>query len=154
MSSSIKEITAAIAAWTPQFDTDNNPEIGVWDIDDALETLEMQTPKRVLMAMESMGDPFTFIALGNTVSIEWTITDRLYIAPVGEMASLRRYQRYLLKYAASYAEAAQADRGLGSNVSQAHVVSMVMTPGVYDYPVGSGQEFFGVNVELTIQEVF
>jgi hypothetical protein len=145
MASQIETILDEIAAWTPTYDTES---IAVWNIDDAKPNLEpMQVPRRVLGVPE--GD-YSWIALGKRATTTWRITDTLYIAPGGELAVFRRHYGDMIRYAAAYADAALADRGLADC---AHVVSVNFTNGTFDWPVGSGNLFVGVQAELEVQEI-
>jgi hypothetical protein len=147
MASQIETILDEIQAWTPVYDTET---IGCWNIDQARPNLEgMSTPKRILGIGED--NMFEFIAMGKRGSITWRVTDTLYIAPVGEMAVLRRHYGDMIRYAASYINAALNDRGLASNL--AHVVSVRMIPGTYAWPEGSNNLFLGVRAEVEIQEI-
>ena len=107
MASQIETILDEIAAWTPTYDTET---VAVWNIDDVRPNLEnMQVPRRILGIDE--GDNFSFIALGTRAQIEWSVTDTLYIAPVGELAVFRRHYGDIIRYVASYAATAQSNRG-------------------------------------------
>ena len=148
MASQIETILDEIAAWTPTYDTES---IGVWNIDDVRVNLEpMQVPKRVLGLADD--SEFSFVALGQRGTITWLITDRLYIAPIAELAVMRRHYGDLIRYAASYANAALTDRGLTPN-SQAHVVNVRFTQGVFAWPEGSDQQYLGVEAEVEVQEI-
>ena len=147
MASQIETILDEIAAWTPVYDTET---VTVWNIDAARPNLEaMQVPRRVLGIADD--SEFSFIALHTRGQINWTITDTLYIAPVGELAVFRRHYGDMVRYAASYAVAAQSDRGLASGM--AHVVSVRFTSGMFAWPEGSENQFIGVQAELEIQEI-
>lgn len=152
MASQIETILDQIALWTPVYDTE---AVSVWNIDDVRPNLEpMQVPRRVLGLADDT--EFGFIAISGQTSprsnIIWQVLDTLYIAPVAEMASLRRHHGDVIRYAASYAAQAQANRGLGSP-KLAHVVSVQFSIGTFAYPPGSEILFHGVEAELEIQEV-
>lgn len=151
MASQIETILDEIAAWTPTYDTES---VTVWNIDDVRPNLEpMQVPRRALGLADD--SEFSFLAISGQTSpranIVWQITDTLYIAPVGEMAVFRRHYGDMIRYAASYADAAQADRGLASGL--AHVVSVSFELGAFAWPEGSENLFLGVQATLEIQEV-
>ena len=147
MASKIETILDEIALWTPTYDTET---VGVWNIDDARPNLEpMQVPKRILGLADD--SEFSWVAMGKRATITWLVTDTLYIAPVGELAVFRRHYGDMVRYAASYADAALADRSLIS--CAAHVVSVRFEQGTFAWPVGSDILFFGVQVELEVQEI-
>ena len=147
MASQIATILTEIAAWTPTYDTES---VGCWNIDAVRPNLEpASTPKRILGLDDD--NEFGFVALGKRGSIIWRITDTLYIAPTGEMAVMRRHYGDMIRYIASYINAALNDRGMASNL--AHVVSVKLARGTYAWPEGSGNLFLGVRAELEIQEI-
>lgn len=148
MASQIETILDEIATWTPTYDTET---VAVWNIDAVRPNLEpSQVPRRVLGLAE--GSEFSFVALGKRGSITWRIMDTLYIAPVGELAVWRRHYGDMIRYAASYADAALADRGL-LPTSQAHVVGVTFTHGAFAYPEGTENIYFGVQAEVEVQEI-
>jgi hypothetical protein len=145
MASQIETILDEIAAWTPTYDTET---VTVWNIDNVRPNLEpMQCPRRILGISDG---EFSWVALGKRASITWRVTDTLYIAPGGELAVFRRHYGDMVRYAAAYANAALADRGLADC---AHVVGVTFTNGTFDWPVGSGKLFVGVQCELEVQEI-
>ena len=151
MASQIETILDEIAAWEPTYDTET---VTVWNIDDVRVNLEpMQVPRRIL-GLED-GSEFAFICISGgsapRANIIWTITDTLYIAPVNEMASFRRHYGDMIRYAGDYSNKAQADRGLASNL--AHVQNVAFESGVFAWPEGSENQFFGVRAVLQVQEV-
>jgi hypothetical protein len=151
MGSAIESILDDIAGMSPTYDTDVS--IGVWNIDQQKEVLAPAScPKRVLMIIPNgtTADPMTFIALGTTTHVTWLITDRLYLKPSGEMGAYRRYTPETLRYTASYLEAVRQNRG---PTAQSHIESVRAYPGIYAYPEGSDQYFYGVDVLLEIEEV-
>ena len=148
MASQIETILDEIAAWTPVYDTET---VTVWNIDDARPNLEaMQVPRRVLGLADD--SEFSFAALGKRGIITWRITDTLYIAPVGELAVFRRHYGDMVRYAASYANAALSDRSL-TPTAQAHVVSVRFVSGEFAWPEGSENKFIGVQAEIEVEEI-
>jgi hypothetical protein len=146
MASEIETLIDEIAAWTPTYDTET---ITVWNIDAARVNLEpMQVPRRILGLADD--SEFSWVALGKRASISWLITDTLYIAPVAELAAFRRHYGDMVRYAASYADAALADRGLGTC---SHVVAVRFTQGVFAWPEGSDNQYYGVQAEVEVQEI-
>ncbi len=147
MASQIETILDEIALWAPVYDTET---VTIWNIDAVKPNLEpMQVPRRILGLADD--SEFSFVALGKRASITWMITDTLYIAPVGELAVFRRHYGDMVRYAASYAVAAQSDRGLAT--CAAHVVGVRFTSGTFAWPVGSDVLFFGVQAEVEVQEI-
>ena len=146
MASQIEQILDEIAAWTPTYDTET---VSVWNIDDVKPNLEpMQVPRRILNVSDD--SEFSWVALGKRASITWIITDTLYIAPVAELAAYRRHYGDRVRYMASYANASLADRGLADC---AHTVTVRFTQGVFAWPEGSENQFFGVQAEVEVQEI-
>lgn len=148
MTSAFESILDDVASWTPTYDSDVS--IGCWNIDDIKPNLEnMSIPKRVLMVTEdgTAGEEIIFVALGKTMSVTWFIRDRLYLANVGEMASLRRYSGDLVRYAASYVEQIRQNR---SPTAQSHILNATARPGIFEW---GGKSYFGVDIVLEIQEI-
>ena len=148
MASQIETILDDIAAWTPSY-AGKTPK--VWNIDDIQTDATLGLPKRVLLVPETAADPFAFVALGKRATIVWAITDRLYMAPAAETGGFERYNGEMIRYVVNYINAAQNDRGLAN--SQAHVVNITSEHGVYDWPIGSGQLYYGVDLVIEVQEV-
>ena len=149
MASQIETILDEIAAWEPTYDTET---VKCWNIDDVRPNLEpSQVPRRILGLADD--SEFSFVALGKRGSITWRILDTLYIAPAGELAVYRRHYGDMVRYAAKYADAALADRGLITGTQQAHVVAVTFTHGTFAYPEGSDNLFLGVQAELEVQEI-
>jgi len=150
MASQIETIFDNIAALTPAY---GNTTPKVWNIDDIHEDASLVVPRRILMVTESPADPFEFVALGKRASITWRITDRLYVAPANETGGMPRWHGAMLRYIASYTTAALNSRSVGAASNPAHIVSLTSEAGTYDWPVGSGQFYYGVNIELEVQEI-
>jgi len=146
MASQIETILDEIALWTPTYDTES---VAVWNIDDARPNLEpMQVPRRILGLDDD--SEFSWVALGKRASVTWIIKDTLYIAPGAELAVFRRHYGDMVRYAASYADAALADRGLADC---AHVVEVRFTNGTFAWPIGSDNIFVGVEALVEVQEI-
>jgi len=146
MASEIETILDEIAAWTPTYDTET---VTVWNIDAVRPNLEpMQVPRRILNVSDD--SEFSWIALGKRASVTWLITDTLYIAPIAELAALRRHYGDRVRYMGAYADAALADRGIATC---SHVVSVRFTSGIFAWPEGSDNQFIGIQAEVEIQEI-
>lgn len=148
MTSQIETILDDIAAWTPSY-AGKTPK--VWNLDDIKTDITLVPPVRVIMVPETQADPFSFVALVKRATIQWVVTDRLYMAPQAEAGGFERYNGEMIRYVANYINAAQSDRGLANG--QAHVVSVTSAHGTFDWPIGSGQFFYGVDLEIEIQEL-
>jgi hypothetical protein len=148
MTSQIETILDEIAVWAPVYDTET---VTCWNIDAVRENLEpMQVPRRILGLADDSA--FSFVALGKRGTITWIIQDTLYIAPTGELAVFRRHYGDMIRYAASYTNAALSDRSLTPN-AQAHVVGVTFSSGTFAWPEGSDNLFLGVRAEVEVQEI-
>jgi hypothetical protein len=148
MTSAIDSIYDAIAGWSVYYDSDLPPTVHeVQGLRDYTGTPEM--PVRILSNISPEGEAAgTFVALGKTQRIDWTISDLLLIRPTSLGGSLRNSAPQIQTYIVDYIDAVKADR---SPTNQSWVESMTFTPGTYEY--GDNVSYYGVNVILTVSEI-
>ncbi len=95
---------------------------------------------------------FHFIALGNTVKMTWQISDLLLWRAAQLGQGLGSDTVDLVNYAGLYADMLRTFRKPVAS-AQAHIESVNIAIGVYEYPVQSGQFFYGCSCVFNIPEV-
>jgi len=115
------------------------------------------TPMRLLLAVDGSGDgkSIDFKTLGtpgvnDTIEMTWALTDLMLWKPMAQGQGVRSVASDLIAYAAAYVNAIRTNRNL---TTRASVVNLRITPGVFEYPAGSGSYYYGVQSVLTILEI-
>lgn len=148
MTSAIASITAAMAAWTPTYDSDVT--IYCRDMDELSDTFDVgDCPMRMLF----MGDDdAAHVALGKTVRANWVIIDRCYIKPEAQGDSLKENSQRIRDYIASYMETVRTNR---APTSQSWVTDVRFSGSKFNWPPGSNTNtMIGVEARVSISEVF
>lgn len=151
--SAIKEIYTAISALSPTYDS--NVTISVRNYDQIRNDFhEADAPMRMLLVGIPSGDAedvmFVGVGSGQTMRIQWLITDRVFIRPAMQGMGLEDNTEDLLTYMDSYISAIQ---GIRAPTSQSIIKSIRTIPGVYYWPdCPEGTAYFGVNVEIIVEE--
>jgi hypothetical protein len=116
---------------------------------DTLQADDLPLRKLQAFANDSGGE-MAFVSLGTTITVTWTIVDRLYyrIATMG--MGWQEFADELTKYAASYINIMRLKRAL---TSQSHVTGISFKPQIFTFPEGGDTRVAGVDVILTIEEV-
>ena len=112
------------------------------------------TPLRVLSPLSDKADgrsvtPMTF---GGALTLQWHITDLGLIASVTEGSSIEFHKPRIVAYQAEYVNKAFQDKHLGIVPKTITVNSIDIEIGAYEYPLISGQWFYGVKATWTIRE--
>lgn len=110
-------------------------------------------PCRLLLPVGDManeGRNAEFIAIGDTITVDWQIKDLMLYKPLSQDIGLSAFAPVLVDYAGAYMDMIRAFRA-PSNTSHLETVSVM--PGIYEYPAGSGNQFAGVMCTLLIREV-
>jgi len=110
-------------------------------------------PCRLLLPVGDMsteGRDATFIAIGNTITVDWQIKDLMLYRPLGQGIGLHTFAGELVEYAGAYMDMAREFRApsIFSSLESANAL-----PGIYEYPAGSGNLYAGVLCTLLIHEV-
>jgi hypothetical protein len=138
------ESSVAYGTTTPQiFDLNALPDY----VDSA------KLPCRLLLPFgtaKAEGRDVHFIALGNTAKATWHVIDLLLWRPVEEGIGVNSVAADLMTYCAQYVAMLRANRSL---VSQTVIKSVNLTPDTWEYPLGSGVFYWGVECALDIDEV-
>jgi len=139
-------VTNSVAYGTktpPVFDLDALPDY----VDSA------KLPCRLLLPFgtaKAEGRDVHFIALGNTNKVTWRVIDLLLWRQVEEGIGVNSVAADLMTYCAQYIAMLRANRSL---VAQTVIKSVNLTPDMWEYPLGSGIFFWGVECALDIDEV-
>lgn len=113
-----------------------------------------QLPCRLLLPVSSNpgeGREGTHIAIGTAMSIVWQITDLMLWQVSEQGLGLREFAPLLVDYSGKYLDAMRAWGKCPSDNSTLQNVSI--TPGMYEWPSGSGRSYAGVLCILQILEV-
>jgi len=144
MSSQIKSALDEIVKWTPTHDSDIT--VAAYDVD-AIYT-EYSKPFRKLTVIAGPDAANSFVGLGKTIQIEWSIHDIFYYRPIGYADGKKSADEALVDYMVSYIDAARNGYKL---TSQTTLTGYEVKPGIF--PVGN-DSWYGVDCELTITEVY
>lgn len=94
---------------------------------------------------------YSFVAYGTTATVHWHITDLLLWEQVGQTRGPLDVALDLISYCGAYAEAVRQHRGIASQTAL-----QTATPRVdfaIEWPKGSGVYFYGVEMQLELEEV-
>ena len=145
--SQIIEIFAAIAAYSPTYDSDVTVSVrNMEDIQNILNSGDL--PVRMLVIPgENTDADLSFVTLGKTMLVQWEILDRLYLRVPSHGRGLQDCTEDMIKYVKSYVTVIKNNR---APTSQSHVVSVRFQPGIYEW---AGEQYAGVDVRLLIEEI-
>lgn len=107
-------------------------------------------PARLLLPLGTSGEnrSTTFQSVGRFMAVSWKITDLLLYKPLGKGSGVQDVAFDLLDYMRAYVEAAKQNRALGAGT----LVSLNFEAGVFTYPLGTNNVFYGVETTLVINE--
>ena len=146
------DIYSALAALTPQYDTDIPVNVR-WptDSDSAIKPVlgESSKPMRILGVPQNTDESnisFEFIALGNPYKHTYLIQDRLWLGPTEFNEGLEKNSPNMLKYIDSYTAQVKANRGL---TTQSHILDVRYSYGWNEW---GGVQWFTVDAVVTVEE--
>lgn len=148
MASGILNIYAAIA----QMDvvaTNFTPT--AYDIDALPNAVKsLHCPARLLLPLGTSGEnrSTTFQSVGRLMQVQWKITDLLLYKPLGQGAGVAGVAFDLIDYMRAYIEAIKQNRALATGT----LVSVNFDAGVFTYPLGTQNHFYGVETTLVVHE--
>ena len=130
------------------------------DLQNVQEEVEsLHCPVRLIMPFQSekggSGSSMELLTVGTANifgRITWSVADLYLHAPTGEGFGLHSHMPDLIRYAGAYAEKiadAGADLALGSMT----FVGLELQASDIEWPVGSGQHFYGVECVLQYEEI-
>lgn len=109
-------------------------------------------PVRILSLMHEGQAGVTHRTFGGTkmaLAFEWTMTDVCLWQSVGHGLGLAELEPELAAYMGGYADWIRAN----GTTNKWSITGCALTPGLIEYPAGSGNLYFGVTSNLTIYEV-
>lgn len=112
-----------------------------------------RTPCRLLLPVHSgagAGGQFAFVSLGRLGSVTWNIVDLMIWKPAAQGTGIANVAGVLIDYAEAYITALQSVRGIAP---QSSINTIAVAPGVYEWPMSSGQYYYGVRCEVSVTEV-
>lgn len=121
-----------------------------------LKVSGLECPVRVLTLLRESGVQVASFTYGANAAMKavWTVHDLLLWRPVGLDTELADLEGALTDYMAGVIDWARANRTPGSSAGAKAVIEVQsMTPGVFEWPTGSGNQFYGVDTALTVYEV-
>ena len=98
-----------------------------------------QLPCRLLLPVGNEpgeGREGTFIAVGTSMVIIWTINDLMLWQPINQGLGLKEFAPELVDYCGKYWDMVRTFRCPATNTA---LESANMTPGVYEWPISSGR---------------
>lgn len=108
------------------------------------------TPVRLLMPLSAQpGGGVSVVTFSGAQQADWRIADLLLLRPA-QAGRLEQAAALMVEYQVNYAAAVANARGLAG----AFIQSLTMDAGVFTYPAGGTAQWFGVEVKLTLREVW
>lgn len=144
--SAIDTIMQAIHDLSVKYDADVTPYVR--DYDEAETTLAPETaPTRIITIIPDLSGDTNFVGIGTTVTVRWTILDRLWLKPVAAGRGIKDESHHVVAYAAAYANAVKSKRAPSG---QSHFAGMTFSSGIQTW---GETEWFCVDIYLTVEEV-
>lgn len=149
--SDILAIYAAIAA-TDVSITEGGDVIPVWNLAEVLDVVKVDhTPVRLLLppgAGQGAGMSGYRPVSGTTAVITWAIQELLLYRSLGQGGGVAEVYVDLARYIARYVTTFNQNRRL----AHAQITGFAPRSGVYEWPLGSGNEFHGVLMQINVDE--
>ena len=92
-----------------------------------------------------------FATMDTIIAVEWVISELLLWKPGTLGAGIADSAADLVRYQGAYLEAMRSLHSVGG-LSGAALESITLTPGLYDWPIGSNTWWQGIMASLTILE--
>lgn len=94
------------------------------------------------------------ILQGAGVVASWAITDLFLLMTAAQQEGLHAQAPVLISYVMAYARALAAQfRFLSAPSTETRTISANILPNIWEYPGGSGVLFYGVKVDLIVEEL-
>lgn len=115
-------------------------------------------PARVLLdlANAAEGQSMEFFTVNSGIGgggaqyVDWQMNDLLLWMPEAHGRGVKDVATALIAYCGKYIDTVRNSRNI---VSSASFTGLRVSPGVYEYPAGSGQMYWGVMATSTIREI-
>ena len=125
------------------------------EIPASVETAHL--PCRILLPVGQgqSGTPNAMIIRSPNVTAQWSITDLFLLETAARDAGLNIQAPVLMAYVVAYVDALSIKfNPVHTSYTNAYITSANITPGMYEYPQGSGTWFYGVKSDIVIEEIF
>jgi hypothetical protein len=126
----------------------------VYNLSELLESVNTANlPCRLLLPLgdnPGEGREGQFINIGTTMTVIWQINDLMLWQASEQGLGLREFAPELVDYCGKYLDAM---RTFKCPYTDTTLESVLVTPGEYEWPRGSGRYFAGVLCQLQIKEV-
>ena len=129
----------------------------VYDLHELPNTAETaDLPLRVLLPLEEWGGDGPVMELlstgisGVSGAMTWNVVDLMLYEVVGQTRGMLDVLADLVRYAGAYSEMIMDNR---KPVTQTRLKGVAIRPGVYEWPMGSGRSYFGVECGLVFEEL-
>jgi len=112
-------------------------------------------PCRLLLPLgQGGGNNSAQVLSGSGALCSWSVTDLFLLEAAAQDSGLYVQAPVVVDYCAKYARAiGQLYRFLSAPQVNTATISAQITPGMYEYPTGSGAVFYGVRVQISIEEL-
>lgn len=114
-------------------------------------------PMRLLLSVDGVGEAsdMQFLTLGQgtaggSYTVTWRIVDLMLAATQASGSGAKDVALSLVTYCGKYMDMARNSRNLASGIS---IQKAVPSAGIYEFPAGSGNMFFGVQVIIDLVEI-
>lgn len=159
MSSILPQVYALLDAMTVTYTDKSGASVSptcysLGELKASVQTADL--PARLLLpiGLGASGAPNITLGPGNMAQAQWQIVDLFLLAPVTMEQGFYIYAPVLTRYCVAYAEAiANKWQFLYQWQTEAQTNPVSILPGIYEYPAGSGIEYFGVQCTFTVNEV-
>ena len=135
--------------------TTNGKTPDVYDLGELKNSIHTSDlPVRLLLPVgddtRGEGREGAFISIGTTMVINWVVNDLMLWQPLGQGEGLKEYAPELVDYCGKYLDMTRTFKCPTTNSS---LEGVYLSPGIYEWPMGSGVMYAGVLCQLTIKEV-
>ena len=152
MTSTLTDIYNAIESWPITLDGKVVAVRGLDELQNQVTAADM--PIRLLVPYgrwwDVGGEDMTFIAFRDMSRLTWTIRDMMLYKPVRQGLGLADVAGPLARYAAAYVDTVTDNRQL---TNTAWVGQALVLPGVYEWPLESGNFYWGVEATIRAEEI-
>lgn len=151
MSSQISSILSSLASASVSVSTTGGTVTGLTGSTLRQSLPSANLPVRVLSTLNQRADTSaTFKTMARNMLATWRVTDLMLWAAINADRGIMEHEPDLLAYMVGYITMVQANRTIATNCT---IQDVSMQAGLYEWPQGSGQTFYGVECTLTISEV-
>ena len=125
----------------------------VYNLDALPESLTTaHLPCRLLLPLGGMpgeGRDGQFLGIGSTATMQWQVNDLMFWQASEQGLGVREFAEELVDYCGKYAEAMKTFKCPATDMV---LDGWSVTPGEFEYPLGSGRYWAGVRCQLMITE--